>query len=174
MSAEPKAGFRAEWTTILPGCAIVSPARGPSCPRRNELMKRPHRRSTATAFVLTTLLVMGAAGPSVAAIACVCPDGQVEIETAVCSCCSAENLDNRPVASEWELESSSCSDCVDIPMRVLPLKNDRLHLQSIAANTRDRVTPLTGVTGFEVDRPVRPNHGHRPTLALLSSVVLLT
>lgn len=137
-------------------------------------MKRPHRRSPATAFVLTVLLVMGAAGASFDAVACVCPDGQVKVETAVCSCCSAENPDNLSVTSEWELESSSCNDCVDIPMRVLPLKNDRLHLQSMAVYTTDRVTPLTGVTGSEVGRPVRPDHGHRPTLALLSSVVLLT
>jgi len=137
-------------------------------------MKQPHRPSAATAFVLTALLVMGAAGPSVAAIACVCPDGQVEIEAAVCSCCSAENPDNRTVASEWELGSTSCNDCVDVPLRVLPLKNDRLHILSMASNTRDRVTPFAGVTGSEVDRPVRPDHGHRLTQALLSSIVLLT
>ena len=124
--------------------------------------------------MLTALLVVSAAGPSVAAVACVCPDGQVEIEAAVCSCCSAENPDNRAVASEWELESSSCNDCVDIPMRVLPLKNDRLHLQSMAVYTRDRATPLTAVTGSEVDRPVRPDHGHQLSQALPSSVVLLT
>jgi hypothetical protein len=144
------------------------------CPHEIELMKRPDRPTAATAFVLTALLVVGAAGPSVAAVACVCPDGQVEIETADCWCCSAENPANRTVASELELESSSCNDCVDIPMRVLLLKNDGLHIQSMAFNTWDRGTPFAGVTGSEVDRPVRPDHGHRLTLALLSSVVLLT
>jgi len=145
-----------------------------SCPRRTKLMKRPHRRTTVTAFMLTALLVVGAAVPSVAAVACVCPDGQVEIETAVCSCCSTENPDNRTVASEWELESSSCNDCVDVPLRVLPLKNDRLYIQSTAVNTRDRGTPFADVKGIEVDRPIRPDHGHRLTQTLLSSVVLLT
>ncbi len=124
--------------------------------------------------MLTALLVMSAAGPSVAAVACVCPDGHVEIETAVCSCCSAENSANRTVGSELELESSSCNDCVDIPMRVLPLKNDKLNFQSMASDTQDRTTPFAGVTGIEMDRPVRPNHGHRLSQALLSSVVLLT
>ena len=137
-------------------------------------MKRPHRRSTATAFILVALLMTSTAGLADTAVACICPDGQVEIEAAACSCCSAENPDNRAVASEWELESSSCNDCVDIPMRVLPLKNERMHLQSMAVYTRDRATPLTGVTGSEVDRPVLPDHGHPNTLALLSSVVLLT
>jgi hypothetical protein len=137
-------------------------------------MKRPHYRSTATAFVLTVLLVMGAAGPSVAAVACVCPDGQVEIETAACSCCSAEIPYNRTLAPEWALEGSACNDCVDIPMRVIPLETERLHLQSMAANTRDRATPFAGAAGFELARPDRPDHGHRLTLALLSSVVLLT
>lgn len=134
-------------------------------------MKRLHHRSTTTAFVLTVLLVMGTAGP---AVACVCPDGQVEIETAVCSCCSSENPDNYTLAPEWALEGSSCNDCVDIPMRVIPLETERLLLQSMAANTRDRAKPFAGPTGFELDRPVRPDHGHRLTLALLSSVVLLT
>jgi len=137
-------------------------------------MRKNSHITAATAFVLTALLVMGADGPPVAAVACVCPDGQVEIETAVCSCCSAENPDNRTVASEWDLGNSSCNDCVDIPMRVLQLKNDRLHLQSMAANTQDRATPFASVTGFEVGRPVRPDHGHRLSQAILSSVVLLT
>ncbi len=137
-------------------------------------MKRPRRPSTATAFMLTTLLVVGAAAPSAAAVACVCPDGQVEIEAAVCSCCSAENPDNHAFAPEWELESSSCNDCVDIPMRVLPLKNDRLHLQSMAADTRNLAAPFTGIAGVEIGRPVRPDHGHRLTQTFLSSVVLLT
>lgn len=124
--------------------------------------------------MLTALLIVGAAGPSVAAVACVCPDGNVEIEAAICSCCSTENPDNRMVASELELESTSCNDCVDIPMRVLPLKNDRLHIQSMASNTQDFATPFAGVADSEVDLPVRPDHSHRLTETLLSSVVLLT
>lgn len=138
-------------------------------------MKRNSPFIAVTAFGLMALLMTSGAGTSVAAVACVCPDGQVEIEAAaICSCCHAESVDDRTVEPAWGTENASCDDCVDVPLRVPPLKNDHVRLQIVAADSGNPVAPVSRFTKSGWGRSSPPEQGHRLTLALLSSVVLLT
>jgi hypothetical protein len=131
--------------------------------------------TTATACALTALLVTGAAGVSDVAIACVCPDGQVTIEAgAVCSCCSASSSGDPVVDAGLSFEDSPCSDCVDVPLRVLQIKNDPLQVHPETATNRCRARLPAGFSGLEADRRARPGQAHRLTLELLQSVILLT
>ena len=138
-------------------------------------MKRSNRRSTATASILVALLITSTAGLADTAVACVCPDGQVEIEAAtICSCCNPVNSDDHGFEAESAFESQSCNDCVDVPLRVPFAGNEPHQRGTETVQDKNQSSPSSHEIGCEDIRPSRPDQGHRLNLALLSSVVLLT
>jgi hypothetical protein len=121
------------------------------------------------------LVITSSAGVADAAIACVCPDGEVGVEAAwVCSCCYPADSDGIAADMGSASGNPSCSDCVDVPLRMPPTKNDHPRLHAVTVEGSGHSTPIACAPGFERERTARPDQGHRLTLALLASVVLLT
>jgi hypothetical protein len=130
--------------------------------------------TAATACVLAALLAMSGAGLADAAIACVCPDGGVEVEAAVCSCCQSDSSDGLAIGDHPASSEPSCDACVDVSLQVLSMKSGSLHLESAKTDAAFPGAPLLGMTRCEQDRISRPDQGHRLALALLSAAILLT
>ena len=91
-------------------------------------MNRSRYLLSAMACILTVLLLTGAAGDGVGAIACICPDGQVKFEAAGCACCDPVSSDDHVVDAASASEQPSCSDCVDVPLRTSPIQVNILQL----------------------------------------------
>ena len=137
-------------------------------------MNRPRHPLSAIACVLTALLVTGAAGDGVGAIACICPDGQVKVEAAGCACCDPVSSDDHVVDAASASEQPSCSDCVDVPLRTPPIKASPLQLNDATVPATGHAIPTVPAVGGERSWPAPPDLGHRLSLALLSSVVIRT
>jgi hypothetical protein len=126
------------------------------------------------ACILTALLVNGAAGGGVGAIACICPDGQINFEGADCACCDPVDSDDHVVDAAWAPVQPSCSDCVDVPLRTPPIEANPLQLEDGTVTARGHATPAVSAAGSERSCPAPPGLGHRLSLELLSSVVIQT
>ena len=131
--------------------------------------------TTATAFLLAALLATSAAGPAVAAIVCICPDGGIELGVpGLCSCCGPTSSELRTTDGTSAANRASCSDCVDVPLRAPLSKNQPLQLDAAAAGTGNHGSPVVAATAPGAARPSRPEPAPRTILELLASVVLLT
>jgi hypothetical protein len=131
---------------------------------------------TVTPYLLVAMLVLSSGAQLGAAVACVGPDGHVDFEPSLCTCCIV------PASHDYEghsgLTSSSpiCSDCVDVPLRVPLFKSKKTQL-SIPDNGLENSTQGLLMSGgcrndqlFLTDRM---DH-HWQSLAPLTTVVLLT
>ena len=130
---------------------------------------------TVTAYMLVATLVLSNAA-QLGAVACVGPDGHVDFEPSLCTCCVV--LDSHNDKGHPGLTSSSpiCSDCVDVPLRVPLFKSKKTQL-SIPDNGLENSTQGLLMSGgcrndqlFLTDRM---DH-HWQSLAPLTTVVLLT
>jgi hypothetical protein len=142
--------------------------------RGGTMMNRSRHLPSAIACILTALLVTGAAGGGVGAIACICPDGQVKVEAADCACCDPVSSDDHAVDAASASEQPSCSDCVDVPLHTHPIKTTPFQLDDATVPTPGHAPPAASTVGGERSRPAPPGLGHRLSLELLSSVVIRT
>jgi hypothetical protein len=126
------------------------------------------------ACILTALLIAGAAGDGVGAIACICPDGQVKVEVADCACCDPVSSDDHAVDAASASEQPYCSDCVDVLLHTHPIKTNPFQQDDGTVPTTGHATPAMSAVGGEPSCPAPPDLGHRLSLALLSSVVIRT
>jgi len=137
---------------------------------------RLRRHLTATVFVLAAALVLSNATQIGAGVVCLVSDGRVDVEPSVCTCCAAivshdEGVDHGPAPT-----SPSCSDCVDIPLRVPTLKSNapQPSARDMSAEFRTVAPSCGGVC--RIDLLVHGNQKDQQwqSLSSLSTVVVLT
>ena len=126
--------------------------------------------------MLATVLAMSGTAEFGAAVVCVGSDGHVDIESSVCACCTLTVSHDERVHSGLVPASPSCSDCVDVPLRVLPLKSKDTQLSAPLINAEGRPPALNWGGGSRTDLLVLGNQmdQHWQSLSSLSTVVLLT
>lgn len=137
-------------------------------------MNRSRHLLSATACILAVLLVTGTAGPGALAIACICPDGQVTVEAADCACCGPETSGDQSGPAALASEQPSCNDCVDVALHTSPIKAGSIQLNHATVVAGRHGSPTVPAVDCERSRSAPPDLGHRLSLALLSSVVILT
>lgn len=136
-------------------------------------MRRRHL-SIATVFLLALALVLSGSAQLGVVVLCVGSDCHVAVESAADTCCSESDLEEARAHSGLARNTSSCDDCIDVPLRVPPFKLDLFQLHSVNSGARHSIGSAMKAVGADPGRAVRPEQGHRLTLAFLSSVILLT
>ena len=124
----------------------------------------------AAVLVLSNVVQLGSA------IVCVGSDGRVDIEPSVCICCAEAVSHDGRARTGPAPASSSCSDCVYVPLRVPPLKPKAPQLSTADINAEDRMLDSTSDGRAKFDFAVHVNYMDQQwrSLLSLSTVVLLT
>ena len=131
---------------------------------------------TATVCMLAAVLVLNSGAQLGGAVVCVGSDGHVDVETSVRTCCAVSVSHDMRVYAERTPASCVCKDCVDVPLRVPPLKPKTPQLSTADINAEGRALASTCDGSSRFDFVVHVNHmdQHWQTLFSLSTVVLLT
>ncbi len=109
-------------------------------------------------------------------VVCVGADGHIDVESFFDGCCGPVAHDDHGAGVNLVMDGSSCGDCVDVHLRVVPLKTRGGHLSSPNINTGVRsITSRCGAgTGGRNVASHEGNERRSQSLTLLSTVVLLT
>jgi hypothetical protein len=139
----------------------------------NVLRQKP---ITTTVSMLATLLVLSIGAQSADAVVCLDSDSLVEVAASVCTCCDASEPHDGPDHPESTSTSSSCRDCVQVPLEVPPItiKTPQLsstNVDSKASLLNEDYDVLCGSDNILVLDPVCH---YRQALYPLSTVFLLT
>ena len=84
---------------------------------------RLRRPMTATVFMLAAVLVLSNASQIGARVVCTGSDGHVDVEPSGCTCCAVIVSDDERFDDGLAPTSPSCTDCVDVPLKVPILKS---------------------------------------------------
>jgi len=126
--------------------------------------------------MLAAMLVLSNAAQIGAAVVCKGSDGHRDVESSVCSCCAVTALHDETLHDGSVPAGPSCSDCVDVPLRMPPLnpKASRLSPPDIVGESR--VLALSCGMGCRdlLAVPAGVMDQHWQSLSHLSTVVLLT
>ena len=131
---------------------------------------------TATVLVLAAALVLSNAAQIGAGVVCMRFDGHDDVELSVCTCCAVIVSHNERIDCGLTPTSPSCSDCVDVPLRVPTLKSKAPQLSTPDNGAEGRtVAPSCGGV-CRIDLLVHGNQmdQHWHSLSSLSTIVLLT
>lgn len=131
---------------------------------------------TATVFILAAALALSNATQIGAGVVCLVSDGQVDVEPSVCTCCAVMVSHDEGVDHGLAPTTPSCSDCVDIPLRVPTLKSNAPQPSTRGMSAEfGTVAPNCGGS-CRIDLLVHGNQmdQHWQSLSSLSTVVLLT
>lgn len=131
---------------------------------------------TAAVCMLIALFASTGGAQIGAAVVCVGADGHIDVESVFDGCCSPVAPGEHFAGTSLVAATSSCGDCVDVQLRVVPLKTRRGSLSSpnMIAGVRS-IEPSCGAGNGGV-KAAFPNSNDRrsQSLTLLSTVVLLT
>jgi hypothetical protein len=131
---------------------------------------------TAMARMAAAVLILSNAAQLGAGVFCVGSDGHVDIESSVCACCTPAVPHDDQVESGLAPASPSCSDCVDVPLRRVPLKAEDTRFFPPLINTEGSPFALIWAGGGRTVPVVlgHPMDQHWQSLSSLSTVILLT
>jgi hypothetical protein len=126
--------------------------------------------------MLATLLILSTTAGVDGFVVCTDDDGPTGTDRRSCSCCSDAVSHDEGEHSEQSPASSSCTECIDVPMSV-PSVESRVPCFS-ASHTISEATIVSpeSASGRSAGLSVAENRSdqHWRLLALLASVVLLT
>ena len=110
-----------------------------------------------------------------AAVVCVGADGHIDVESFFDGCCSPVLPDDHGPDVNVLVDGSSCGDCVDVQLRMVPLKTREgsLSFPALAAGFRSNASSGSGAVGQKAQSQYFDDRSSR-SLALLSTVILLT
>jgi hypothetical protein len=126
--------------------------------------------------MLAAALALGSTGQLDGTVACVGFVGQVDVESSSCTCCAVSASHDDSIRTGLAPALPSCDDCVDVQLRVLPLRFKGNQLSAFCINADGRRLALSSGGGCsnhllavmgQVDQRWR-------SLSPLSTVVLLT
>jgi hypothetical protein len=122
------------------------------------------------------VLILSNAAQLGAGVFCIGSDGHVDIESSVCACCTPAVPHDDQVESGLAPASPSCSDCVDVPLRLVPLKAEDTRFCPPFINTEGSPVAVSRAGGSRTVLLVPGNHmdQHWRSLSSLSTVILLT
>jgi len=108
-------------------------------------------------------------------VICLSTDGHAEFESMLNSCCLPHETSSPKPGSALTFGTHDCGDCIDI-MLTTPLLTSRFGHADVPIQSVFRPSGRASESRFNSRRtPIpTPADGHSPTLALLSSVILLT
>jgi len=131
---------------------------------------------TTMACMLATVLVLSNVAQLGSAIVCVGSDGHIDIESSVCTCCAPTASHDGWARTGPAPANPSCSDCVDVPLRVPPLKPKAPQLSTADIDAEGRMPASTCNGRSRFDFVVHAKHmdQHPQSLLSISTVVLLT
>ncbi len=121
------------------------------------------------------MMVMSAAAPGHAVIACLCSDGQVEFHASVCGCCSPNASHDDAAEFEPASLAPSCGECVDVQMHAFPAGTKPPHLATAATADADPAwSPCDAGRCASATIPTPLFDQQWRSLTLLAAVILLT
>jgi len=128
------------------------------------------------ACLVAAVLVLSNVAQLGSAVVCVGSDGHVAVEPSVCACCAVTASHDERVPAGLAPASSSCSNCVDVPLRVSLLKPKAPQLSTADFNAEGRTLASACDGRSRFDFVVHVNHTdqHWQSLSSLSTIVLLT
>lgn len=111
-----------------------------------------------------------------AAVVCVGADGHIDVESIFDGCCSSVAPDDHGVGMNLVMDTSSCGDCVDVQLRVVPMKTRKglLSCPDISAGVRSILSSCGDGIGVRSSEPSESYDRRSQALILLSTVILLT
>ncbi|RLE25340.1 MAG: hypothetical protein DRJ65_07995 [Acidobacteria bacterium] len=131
---------------------------------------------TAAVYLLIALFATTGGVQIGAAVVCVGADGHIDVESFFDGCCSPAAPDDHGAGVNVVMNGSACGDCVDVQLRVVPIRTRKGSLASpgIAAGIRSIISRCGAGTGghHAVFRDLVDRNSQ--SLTLLSTVILLT
>ena len=111
-----------------------------------------------------------------AAVVCVGADGHIDVESVFDGCCNPVAADDHGAGVNVVVDGSSCGDCVDVQLRMVPLKTREGWLFSPTISAGLRSMTSSCLSGADGRNSFPPNCSDRQSqsLTLLSTVILLT
>lgn len=111
-----------------------------------------------------------------AAVVCMGADGHIDVESVFDGCCSPVVHGEHFAGPSLVAATSSCGDCVDVQLRVVPLKTREGSLSSpdTIAGVRSNVSSGGGNCGGRNAISHGVNDRRSQALTFLSTVILLT
>ncbi len=139
-------------------------------------MKIQPRLMTAAVYLLIALFATTGGIQIGGAVICVGADGHIDVESFFDGCCSPVAPGDHGAGLTGVVNGSSCGDCVDVHLRMVPLKTRDGWLSSPNFNTGNRSITLKcgAVAGGRNAASHDGNDRRSLSLTLLSTVVLLT
>ncbi len=130
---------------------------------------------TVTACILAVLLCLGGAAQFGAAVVCIGSDGHVDAEPSVCTCCAGTASHDDRVHSGLMPASPTCSDCVNVLLRMPPLRSRDAQLSTPHIGAEERMPAQScGSCRIDLVVPAKQMDQHWQSLFPVSTVVLLT
>lgn len=139
-------------------------------------MKNQPRLMTAAVYLLIALFATTGGLQRGESVVCVGADGHIDIENFFDGCCGPVAHEDHGTGVNLVMDGSSCGDCVDVQLRVVPLKTRGGHLSSPSIKTGVRSIASRRGAGAGGRNAVFHDGNDRrsQSLTLLSTVVLLT
>ncbi len=131
---------------------------------------------TAAVYLLAFLFATTGGVQIGAAVVCVGADGHIDVENFFDGCCSPVVPDDHGTGVTVVVDGSSCGDCVDVQLRMVPLKTREGWLFSPTISAGIRSITSSCLVGADGRNSFPPNSSDRcsQSLTLLSTVILLT
>lgn len=131
---------------------------------------------TAAVYLLISLFATTGGAQIGAAVVCVGADGHIDVESFFDGCCSPVVPEDHTTGANGVMDASSCGDCVDVQLRIVPMKTRKGSLFSpdIIAGVRSNVLSGDGDWGGRNVLFRGVNDRRSQSLTLLSTVILLT
>ena len=139
-------------------------------------MKMQPRLMTAAVYLLIALFATTGGLQRGDGMVCVGADGHIDVENFFEGCCSPAAPDDHGAGVNLVMNESSCGDCVDVQLRMVPLKTRDGRLPPPNSNSGIRsVTSICGAVPSGRNAASNDGNDRRSlSLRLLSTVVLLT
>jgi len=132
--------------------------------------------TTATALMLAALLILSTTAGVDGFVVCTDDEGPTGADRRSCSCCSEAVLHEEDEHSEQSPMSSSCTDCIDVPMSVPSVESRVPGLSASHTISEATIVSPETASGRSAGLAVANHRSdlHWRLLELLSTVVLLT
>jgi len=126
--------------------------------------------------MLAAALALGSTGQLGGAAVCVGFDVHVDVDSSLCTCCIVTSSHDGRVHSGLAPAIPSCDGCVDVQLRVSPLRSKEIQLSTSPLNAEGRTFALSCGAGCRNHLlvPADDMDQHWQCLSTLSTVVLLT
>ncbi len=139
-------------------------------------MNKQPRLMTAAVYLLIALFATTGGLQIGGAVVCVGADGHIDVESFFDGCCMPVVPDEHGAGVNVVVDGSSCGDCVDVQLRMVPLQTRQGWLPSpnFSTGARSIVSMCGAGAGAQKALFQEVTNLSSQSLTLLSTVILLT